>query len=161
MLTLLLLCVACTSAPSDSGGETVLYFVSTDRRGQGSALESEPYTGAVEQPGPGELLSALLAGPTYEGLAAPFPRGTSLLSWEWDAARPNNLRVRLSEQYGGLADVSLTLADYCIVLTLSQIEGVETVEILAGRYASNYRSHALLRADEVELFDQAAHAVQP
>ena len=51
------------------------------------------------------------------------------------------LLVDLSEQYGALADVSLTLADYSIVLTLSQLEGVEGVEITAGGHRVSYRSH--------------------
>ena len=50
----------------------------------------------------------------------------------WDEERPGVFLVNLSEQYGALADISLSLADYSIVLTLSQVEGVEAVEITAG-----------------------------
>ena len=66
------------------------------------------------------------------------------------------LLVSLSEQYGALTDVSLSLADYAIVLTLSQVEGVEAVEISdEGRHIS-YRSHQLLDAREAVLWDELA-----
>ena len=61
--------------------------------------------------------------------------------------------MRLSEQYSGLTDISLTLADYCIVLTLSQLEGVESVEISSEGHTANYRSHPLLTAEEAQLTD--------
>ena len=64
--------------------------------------------------------------------------------------------VDLSEQYGALTDLSLTLADYCIVLTLSQVEGVEGVEITAGGHSVSYRGHQLLTAGEAVLFDGLA-----
>ena len=59
--------------------------------------------------------------------------------------------MRLSEQYGGLTDISLTLADYAIVLTLSQLRGVETVEILCPGHTASYRNHQILSAQEVDL----------
>jgi hypothetical protein len=58
----------------------------------------------------------------------------------------------LSEQYSDLTDISLTLADYCIVLTLTQLEGVESVEIVSTSYSASYRSHQILTAEEVLLF---------
>lgn len=131
-----------------------LWFAADDAQyGHGPALDSEPYTG---DPEPEELLSALLAGPTQEGLRSPFPRGVTLRQWSWDEERPGVLLVGLSEQYGALADVSLTLADYCIVLTLSQVEGVETVEISTQGYQANYRSHQLLDPQEALLQDELA-----
>ena len=73
-----------------------------------------------------ELFSALMNGPTQKGLVSPFPQGVTLVSWELSDGL---LTLNLSEQYGGLADVSLTLADYCLVLTMSQLAGVESVQI--------------------------------
>ena len=76
-----------------------------------------------------------------------------------DTVRPGVLLVGLSEQYGALADVSLTLADYCIVLTLAQVEGVETVEISTQGYQASYRSHQLLDPQEAVLRDELAETV--
>jgi hypothetical protein len=66
------------------------------------------------------------------------------------------LLVGFSEQYGALADVSLTLADYCVVLTLTQVEGVDTVEISTQGYQASYRSHQLLDPQEAVLRDELA-----
>ncbi|MGI5962836.1 MAG: GerMN domain-containing protein [Lawsonibacter sp.] len=139
-----------------------LYFLADTSSTHGAALGTEPYAPAgkgttnasgSENPTPGKLLQALLEGPKTEGLTTPFPKGVTYQWWVWDEETPGNLRVGLSEQYGGLTDISLTLADYCIVLTLSQIEGVETVEIVSEGHTSNYRSHDLLQAEEAILSD--------
>ena len=108
---------------------------------------------------PEALLSALLSGPTQEGLTSPFPRGVTLRQWSWSEDQPGVLQVNLSEQYGALTDVSLTLADYAIVLTLSQAEGVEGVEISTEGHSASYRSHQLLTAQEAVLWDGLADGV--
>ena len=96
-------------------------------------------------------LALLLAGPTQGGLVSPFPQGLSLQSWELEDGL---LTLNFSEQYGGLADISLTLADYCLVLTLSQVEGVDTVQIQSAGHTYHSRSHQTMKADEV-LTDQS------
>lgn len=144
LLVLLLVLLGSCSAPPAGRGDYQLYFTSTAV--QGPALLSEPYEGQ-ETPGAAELLAALLDGPTQEGHASPFPPGVTLREWRLEEGV---LTVNLSEQYGGLTDISLTLADYCIVLTLGQLEGVEAVEITVADRTVGYRSHPLLRPDEVE-----------
>ena len=136
-------------AQSGEEAEYVLYFPVDSQTEYGPALGTQPYQ--WEEPSQFQpLLEALLAGPTQEGLVSPFPRGVALSGWEWD--RENEiLQITLTEQYSGLGDISLTLADYCIVLTLCQLEGVESVEIKSAGYSVNYRSHQLLRPEEAEL----------
>ena len=155
LLAALLLLAACGGREDREEQDFVLYYLLEGEPVHGSALDWEPYPGEAD-PGPEELLTALLAGPTQEGLTSPFPRGVSLLSWDWDEEEPGMLRITLSEQYGALTDISLTLADYCIVLTLSQLEEVEGVEIRSGGHSAGYRSHQTLRADEVLLWDGLA-----
>ncbi|MGO5023930.1 GerMN domain-containing protein [Lawsonibacter sp. LCP25S3_G6] len=156
LLSLLVLLCACgRSSEEKQRGDYVLYFLSGSLKagesGHGPALDWEPYDGEAQ---PEALLDALLAGPTLEELASPFPKGVTLRKCVWDEERPGVLVVSLSEQYGALTDVSLTLADYCIVLTLSQLEDVEGVEIRSGGYGSDYRSHQLLQAEEALLADR-------
>ena len=155
LLAALLLLAACGGREDREEQDFVLYYLLEGEPVHGSALDWEPYPGEAD-PGPEELLTALLAGPTQEGLTSPFPRGVSLLSWDWDEEEPGVLRITLSELYGALTDISLTLADYCIVLTLSQLEEVEGVEIRSGGHSAGYRSHQTLRADEVLLWDGLA-----
>ena len=57
----------------------------------------------------------------------------------------------LSERYGGLSDVDLTLADYCVTLTLCQVEGVEAVTILVEGAVIPYGDHQLLQGSDVVL----------
>ena len=155
LLALILLLPSCGGKepePQESG--YVLWFCAASGEEHGPALVSQPYEG--ENPGPEELLSALLAGPAQEGAASPFPRGVSVRQCLEDGERPGVLLVDLSEQYGALADISLTLADYSIVLTLSQLEWVEEVEITAGGRYVSYRSHQLLSTQEAVLWDELA-----
>jgi spore germination protein GerM len=122
-----------------------LYFASADQTGP--AIVGEPYTGGGE-PSAEDLLRALLAGPNSTSLRSPFPAGLSLRGCTLEDGL---LTVDFSEQYGGLTDISLTMADYCVVLTVCQLEGVETVEITAAGQAISYRSHAILTPEEAML----------
>lgn len=155
LLAGLLFLSACGGREEEPEGEGLrLWFAANGAElCHGPALESEPYTGE-EDPAPEDLLAALLAGPSREELSSPFPRGVTLRRCGWDG--DGVLLVDLSEQYGALTDISLTLADYCIVLTLSQLEGVEIVEITAGGRQVNYRGHQLLEDGEAVLWDELA-----
>lgn len=159
LLAAALLLSACggREVPQEEGGFR-LWFAADEGQadyGHGPALDSEAYAGE-DDPGPEELLSALLAGPTADGLRSPFPRGVTLRQLSWDEERPGVLLVGFSEQYGALADISLTLADYCVVLTLAQVEGVDTVEIFTQGYQASYRSHQLLDPQQAVLRDELA-----
>ena len=150
-LLLLGLLPACESSASSSApAGYALYFLS--QADSGPSLEAEYWVPEEEtEVGPEELLDALLAGPTREDLSSPFPRGTSVLQCTPDPDNEGNLLVRLSEQYGGLTDISLTLADYSITLTLGQLEGVTSVQISAAGLSSSSRSHPILLPEEADL----------
>ena len=154
LLAALVLLAACGGREDREEQDFVLYYLLEGEPVHGSALDWEPYPGKAD-PGREGLLAALLGGVPRVGLTSPFPRGVSLLSWDWDEEEPGVLRITLSEQYGALTDISLTLADYCIVLTLSQLEEVEGVEIRSGGHSAGYRSHQTLRADEALLWDSS------
>lgn len=75
------------------------------------------------------LVDALLAGPRGETLAGLFPEGTRLVDW---SLRGGELSLKFSEEYDTLSGADLTLADYCLVLTLCQLEQVDRVCIVTG-----------------------------
>lgn len=105
----------------------------------------------VEDPTALDLMKALLDGPEdSDGLYSPFPKGVSIRRIELDEDT-GTLQVDLSEQYGGLVGFDLTVADYCIVLTLSQLPNVDTVEILVDGESIPYRDRQELRAGDVLL----------
>ncbi len=150
---LLLALISCGGEQSTAGeGAYRLYYLS--RATSGSALAWEPWSPEENREvAPEELLEVLLQGPQDEDLQSPFPRGTALVSCSWDGENQGNLLIRLSEQYGGLSDVSLTLADYAIALTLGQLEGVTSVQISATGLSGASRSHQMLIPGEAELED--------
>ena len=157
VLALLTLCASCGKGTQEEQGEYQLYFTVDGGAVHGSAIETQSWgPDKGESVDPGVLLQALLAGPAEEGLTSPFPKGLSVRWWEWDPEQPGKVRIGLSEQYSGLTDISLTLADYCIVLTLSQLQEVESVEIISEGHTANYRSHQTLLPEEAVLADEAA-----
>ena len=91
------------------------------------------------------LMEALLSGPSDVSLRSPIPEGTALRSVEVSGRRA---RVDLSAQYGRLSGIDLSLADYCITLTLSQLPNVNAVSITAEGSELPYRkTQVLLSAD--------------
>lgn len=109
-----------------------------------TALEATPYTGEMSVP---DLMEALLSGPDEDsGLISPFPEGTNLQQWKQEEKR---VTVDLSWPYGDLVGIELTLADYCITLTLTQLEGVDEVCITANGSQLPYRERQVFTAQDV------------
>ncbi len=118
------------------------------------ALGSCAYQGEAETvPG---LLSALLAGPGADGpeLIPLVPDGTRVLSWSLEDRVAS---VELSAAYAELAGVDLTLADYCVTLTLTQLESVDGVRITVNGGGQSYRDRRVLYPEDV-LFSGAEEA---
>lgn len=91
------------------------------------------------------LLEQLLAQPEEDSLHPPVPDGTTLQALTISGRRA---RIDFSAQYGRLSGVELSLADYCITLTLTQIPNVNAVSITAnGRDIPYRRLQVLLAAD--------------
>lgn len=147
---LLLLPLSACAAGSQDDARLQLYFASASS--SGPAIVGEAYTSSAA-PTAERLIRALLSGPNSEQLYSPFPTGLALRSCTLEDGL---LTVDFSEPYGGLTDVSLTLADYCVVLTVCQLEGVEQVEITVSGRTMPYRSHQILTADEVMLDVQSS-----
>ena len=130
----------------DSSG-VLLYFCADPARGtpHGPAIRSQPYQGPGGA-GVEELVDALLSGPTQGGLTSPFPEGLTLQGWSLEDGL---LTLSLSEQYGGLADVALTL---------SQVDGVDAVQIQSAGHTYHSRSHQTMQAEEAILDQEALSA---
>ncbi|MEG1657902.1 MAG: GerMN domain-containing protein [Oscillibacter sp.] len=89
------------------------------------------------------LLQELLKGPLDETLKSPIPSGTSLLSVGVNSSRAT---VDLSGAYSTLSGVNLTMADYCIALTLTQLPDIHTVKITVRGQELAYRDHQTFTA---------------
>ena len=133
------------------GSAYALYFVERDLRSAdgGDALRSEERTledsGLSTEELAAALVAELLKGPADPTLKSPFPKGTALLSAE---QKGTELRVDLSAAYSTLSGVGLSLADYAITLTLTQLPNVNAVSITAdGRELPYRETQVLLSAD--------------
>lgn len=122
-----------------------LYFCSSAEQAHGSAIVAENYAG-TEVPTVEQLMDALLQGPVENTLRSPFPKGLTMRSWNLDEGL---LTIQFSEHYGGLTDIDLTLADCCVVLTMTQLEEVEFVQIQSVGQDAQVRSHPVMSGDEV------------
>ncbi|MDY3281460.1 GerMN domain-containing protein [Dysosmobacter sp.] len=94
------------------------------------------------------LLERLLAGPASENLVTPFPSGTALLDL---TVAGTQAKADLSRAYSALSGVELSLADYCIALTLTQIPGIRTVSVTVNGQDLAYRSNQVFRLRDVLL----------
>lgn len=141
LLVLSFLCAACTGGVGRrEEGQYSIYFLTAQGRGDDAALGQEfraPQDGERTVEG---LMALLLAGPESDELRSPFPQGTVLRGC---GVSEGVATVDLSEAYEGLSGVGLTLADGCIVLTLCQLEGVDSVYLTVEGHPRPFRDQVL------------------
>ena len=94
------------------------------------------------------LMRRLMEGPADATLKGTIPTGTQLLSVEVDRGVAV---VDLSAAYGALSGVNLTLADYAITLTLSQLPEIFSVRITVRGQDLAYRNKQVFEARDVLL----------
>jgi len=140
---------ACGESAGREEGEYLLYFPVSRDVSYGAALKTQDWEGEGE-PTPEKLMEALLDGPTQEGMRSPFPSAVSILRLEVDGEE-KLMRITLSEQYGGLTDMTQTLADACIVMTACQFPEVERVEISSEGFWTSRPASRILSPAELEL----------
>lgn len=126
----LLLLSACAILSGENSeppeGAYALYFPLADLRTGDAAVDFEYRVMPEGQEPVNALVEALLSGPEDEDLTTPFPGGVRLRSWSLEEGR---LWLDMSERYSGLSGIDLTIANYCLTLTLGQLEGVEELRI--------------------------------
>lgn len=153
LCALLLLLTACGEEGEPRAESYDLYFrdAETDLAAGGGAYETErvylaPSGDALSQAK--ALMAELLRGPHDENLKSPIPSGTSLLGMELKGRRAV---VDLSAAYSSLSGVALTLADYAITLTLTQIPEIVSVQITVRGRELAYREKQIFTAQEALL----------
>lgn len=93
-----------------------------------------------------QLLERLLQGPEDETLSSVIPAGTTLLSVRYNGVLAT---VDLSNQYSALSGVELTLADYAITQTLTQLPEVMLVKVTVRGKEIPYRSGRILSQRDI------------
>lgn len=139
---------ACTAGERESAAGIDLYYLALEGE---SAVGAERRPGSVEDMTVAELVGLLLNEPedaaAYE---SPFPKGLRLRSWKLDKG---SCTLDFTEQYGALSGVSLTLADACLVLTLSQMPQIESVTVKVEGRLSSFRAIQALSVNDLLISD--------
>lgn len=141
------------AASSQQGTPYDLYFMEADLSAVpgGDALRAETVyleEGMETQELAETLMARLLAGPSDSTLENPIPAGTELLSLELKGAKA---LVDLTSAYRSLSGVELTLADYAITLTLTQLPQIAVVSITVRGQELAYRDAQTFTARDVLL----------
>ena len=153
-LLMALACAAC--APEESQPEEnayQLYFREKDLTASsgGDVFQTEPAEleeGLDTQEMVEALLEGLLAGPRSELLRGTLPASTTLLSANVEGGRA---LVDFSTAYSTLSGVRLTMADYAVTLTLTQLPEINSVKITVQGQELAYRDKQIFTARDVLL----------
>ena len=141
---LLLLTGLCACDVGEQDGMS-LWFLTEGESGSLS-LVREDYNGQAAVP---DMMAALLNGPRgMGGLISPIPDEVELLGWK---LMGKTAVIDLSHPYDELTGLGLTLADYCITLTLTQLEGVDSVSITVDGFPLRHREKQSFRKEDVVL----------
>lgn len=136
VLALLPLLWACRAQGAEEGQESgrLIYFLAPESKARGgdriqSSLERLDLSeNAPLKETARAVAERLLAGPETGELQSPLPAGVELLSLD---IRDRRAYVDLSGGVNRLSGVELALADYCLTLSLTELEGISAVSVTA------------------------------
>ena len=132
----LLALAACASPapPEEQGARTPIYYLAAEDASRGGDRIRACYEtlglgqDATVRDEAAAVVSRLLEGPADRELESPLPAGGGLLSLE---VRDRTAYVDLSGGFNQLAGVELSMADYCLTLSLTALDGIGAVRITA------------------------------
>jgi len=145
-LSLLLLFTACQSGETNISAAYDLYFPTKNESFGAPALGTERHKLKEGEEAIPELLRLLLQGPEHEHLKSVIPTGVTLREW---SLVNGVLTLDFSSQYGLLSGIDLTLADYSVTITLSQVPEVESVVTTVEGDRISYRDRETLKEEDV------------
>ena len=123
---------AAPSEPEAPEEGTLIYFLAPEDavwggdRVQGSWEDLDLPEGAPSLDAARAVIARLLAGPENAALVSPVPFGTTLAGLE---IRDRRAYVDFEGSFGQLTGVDLALADYCLTLSLTALEGISAVSV--------------------------------
>lgn len=148
-----LLCAGCvsTAGRAPEGATLAVYYAAEAESVPGGdilAAARVPWSEQADLPAQEqaqEAMELLLGECQEEGFTSPLPEGTELLECTVSGSRAV---VDFSAEYSQLTGMRLTVANYCVTLTLTQIEPIRMVRILVnGQELSQGRGSTLLAGD--------------
>ena len=157
LMSLLLLCGAAgcgVAAVTPEGTGLQIYYEADPEKAAGGDILTTArvdWTEQAKRPADAqarEALRLLLEGVGDPDFTSPLPDGTQLLSC---SVSGSTAVVDFSAAYGQLTGMQLTIADYCVTLTLTQITPIRMVRILADGREITYRHSSTLLAGDALL----------
>lgn len=152
----LLALTGCGGSSSD-GPHLLLYYPAPSGGSPGGdAIVSRSVDWAANSTLPAEqqvrrVVSLLLEDSADGSLESPIPASTRLLACQVSAGAA---WVDFSAAYGQLSGMELTIADYCVTLSLSQIVGIYSVRITVNGTELIYRDSNIFLAGDVLMTSQ-------
>ena len=155
LAALALLLAACAAPPEERSGDGYTLYLAArleDSDG-GDAIRTrscqvEGGDGMTTAALAEALVTELLESRDELELRSPFPPGTDLQKLTVAGGRAF---VDLSESYARLSGIDLSIADACLTLTLTQLDGIYAVRITADGRELPYRQTQLLTAADALL----------
>lgn len=92
------------------------------------------------------VMKLLMQGYPDSAFGRVVPGGTRMIDC---SVSGSTVTVDFSSAYGQLSGIDLTIADYCVALSLVQIPGIYTVRITVNGRELDYRHKNYFRADDV------------
>lgn len=123
----------------------------------GGAIQAEVRDLGPETLPAEEILELYFRGPVSEGLRSPFPAD---LAVDYVSLSDGVLTLAFNDAYASLSGVQLTLANACLVYTLVQFEGIESVclqttgSMLSGQLSVPLEAEDFLLLDDSAINDQ-------
>lgn len=115
--------------------ENLIYFLAPEEKAKGGDRLQGSYErlGLAEDAPLAEIacsvVERLLAGPEDGLLDSPIPAGVEMTGLE---IRDRRVYVDFSSEFGQMSGVELAMADYCLTLSLTALEGLSAVSVTAG-----------------------------
>ncbi len=155
---LVALLFALTSGRKESGETLSLYYPvhANDMTGGGDAIDTVHINWREQreksmQEQVEEVVRLMTGGCRDKKFRSPVPSGTRMQKCQITGS---TVTVDFNGPYGNLSGIDLTMADYCIALSLLQIPGVYTVRITVNDRELAYRGNNTFHADDALLTSQ-------
>lgn len=124
-------CAAPAEPENQEEGTLIYYLVSEEEARGGDRIRASRELLDLPEDTEGQataVVERLLAGPSEGGMLSPLPEGVELLNLE---IRERTAHVDLGEGLRELSGVDLTLADYCLTLSLTALGSIRSVVLTA------------------------------
>jgi len=152
LLLPLLLLTACATEETNYQTPVNFYYIHNDVEfgTDSGVIKATVREGAGHREDYFYLISQYLNGPISYDCISPFPAGTTLEELYWDQ---NRVQIVLSPHITTLSGIDLTIACACLVRTVADIVGVDTVQIRSSSGLLNGEHVLILSSGSFEYLD--------